>query len=266
MPYKDKDKQREARKRYEEKNKAERGERRENWALICYPDSMPADWREQISDLHIPVTVSPLHDKDSWTAKDERENPKHKEGTLKKPHYHLIALYGKTTSKKEFLDDFAFLNGPSNVKAVKSLRSLTRYHAHLDDPEKAQYSIDDIQCFCGADLDCINEVGKAERHLMLRAMRKFIRDEGFVDFCEFIDYCDANEESWSRLLNDNSSYVIEKYISSRRAMMKARGGLYNRRLNGEVRIDKLTGELIEVDEQREIDYTENEMKGGEQDA
>lgn len=32
-----------------------------------------------------------LHDKDTWSSKDEAKNPEHKAGTLKKPHWHIHA-------------------------------------------------------------------------------------------------------------------------------------------------------------------------------
>lgn len=85
MPYKDKDKQKQAmqkaRKKYEE-------EKRENryrcWSLLFYPDSAPTDWADKLSELHLQIWVSPLHDKDVWNKADEQRNPIHKAGEPKK--------------------------------------------------------------------------------------------------------------------------------------------------------------------------------------
>ena len=84
MPYKDKDKEREAKKRYEEKRKKQNGERHKAWMLVFYPDSAPPEWRDLLSELHMKVWVSPLHDNDKWTAADEKKDPKHKAGTAKR--------------------------------------------------------------------------------------------------------------------------------------------------------------------------------------
>ena len=114
------------------------------------------------------------------------------------------------------MQDFGFLNGPANVKAVKSLSSMVRYLVHADDPDKAQYKREDVKVFGGADPGIMDELGTHERHEALKAMRQFIRDNGIMDFCDFVDYCDECEITWAHLLDDNSSYVIEKYIKSRR--------------------------------------------------
>lgn len=222
MPYKDADKQAEARKRYEEKRKKQNGERHKVWTGIFYPDSAPPEdeWREAMSQMHVKIWVGPPHDKDAWTKADERKNPAHRAGTLKKKHLHYIAEYEVQVDLQTFLDDFAFLNGGHNVKYVRSLRSMVRYLCHLDDPDKAQYDRADVLTFGGADFDIVEQLGSHERHEALRAMRVFIRDNGIVNFCDFVDYCDECESAWSALLDDNSSYVIEKYIKSRRYKMQ----------------------------------------------
>ena len=221
MPYKDPEKKKEADKRADAKRKAKNGERHKVWTGIFYPDSAPPEdeWREAMSQMHTKIWVSPLHDKDVWTKADERKNPAHKAGTFKKAHYHYIDEYEVQVDLQTFLDDFAFLNGGHNVKYVRSLRSMVRYLCHLDDPDKAPYKREDVLTFGGADFDIVEQLGSHERHEALRAMRVFIRDNGIVDFCDFVDYCDECEQAWAALLDDNSSYVIEKYIKSRRYKM-----------------------------------------------
>ena len=45
------------------------GKRHQVWTGIFYEDTSP-DWREEIEELCVPVCVSPLHDRDVWTARD----------------------------------------------------------------------------------------------------------------------------------------------------------------------------------------------------
>lgn len=75
MPYKDKDKEKESKARYE----AKRSGRTRNFATVVYPESAPEDWINKLEELHVAVLVSPLHDKDI--------NPS---GEPKKPHYHVL--------------------------------------------------------------------------------------------------------------------------------------------------------------------------------
>ena len=220
MPYKDKDKQAEARKKYEEKRKKVNGARHKCWTLITYPDSMPDGWEDMLSEMHMHIWVSPLHNMDCWTVADEKKNPKHVTGTLKKPHYHVIIQYEVQVDRETLLQDFGFLNGPTNVKAVKSLVSMVRYLVHADDPKKAQYDKNDILVFGGAEIDVVEQLGSHERHEALREMRLFIKENQIVDFCEFYDYCDEFEVSWAHLLDDNSRYTIERYIKSLRGKLR----------------------------------------------
>lgn len=215
MPYKDPEKQKEARKKYEEKRKAENRERFRCWMLVFYPDSAPAEWPDMMSEVHIPVWVSPLHDKDVWTAADEKKNPKHKAGAKKKDHWHLVAQYPEKVDREQFLADFSFLNGPESVKVVKSLISMVRYLPHLDDPDKAQYDRAGVRVFGGADLGLMDEMGQHERHETLKAMRRYIREHNVLYYDQFVDYCDDCEITWSHLLDDSSTYVIREYIKAR---------------------------------------------------
>lgn len=276
MPYKDKAKEAEAKKRYEEKRKAKNGERHKVWTLIFYPSSAPKDWPELLSGIHLPIWVSPVHDKDVWTEADERKerdrinkevaagkpsrNPTHKAGTLKKPHYHLICQYETQVDRDTFLNDFKDLNGPESVKQVKSLISMVRYLVHADDPDKAQYDKADVKTFGGADLDLVEQVGTHERHEALKAMRKYIRTHNVVDFCDFVDYCDDCEITWSRLLDDNSSYIIEKYIKSLRYKRRDER---ERRIEGRswVTTDMDTGEILDSSGMYDMEAERNEEKG-----
>lgn len=61
--------------------------RARNWTAIIYPESIPENYEQILSDIKVPIIISPLHDKD-----------KKEDGTLKKPHYHIVLLY---SSKKK---------------------------------------------------------------------------------------------------------------------------------------------------------------------
>lgn len=50
-----------------------------NWAFLVYPESLPSNWEDIITETGLPMAFSPLHDKDV--------NPN---GEEKKPHYHVI--------------------------------------------------------------------------------------------------------------------------------------------------------------------------------
>lgn len=211
MPYADPEKHREAQRKYEQ---VKRGERRTNWMLVFYEDQCP-EWRDELDELGLRMVVSPLHDADTWTARDEKKNPKHKAGKVKEPHRHLIAMYDNPVSYDRVVKDFAFLK-TKNVKYVKSLPAMARYLTHMDSPDKAQYDPEGVCEFGGADWRDLCAT-TSDKHLALREMRAFIRENNMVDFYAFWDWCDEHNDEWSRLLDDSCVYAITSYMKSFRA-------------------------------------------------
>lgn len=112
------------------------------FACLLYPESMPEDVWTQIDELHLPIAVSPLHDKD--VLEDS--------GELKKPHYHLmVCLSGKKTQKamSEIFRSF----GGVGCEVVLDRKGYMRYLCHLDNDDKAKYDTDEIKVFGGLSLD-----------------------------------------------------------------------------------------------------------------
>lgn len=217
------------------------------WTMILYPDSLPENWQDILSELHLKIWVSPLHNKDTYTGRDEQKRntqlenwqkqlknkdlsdeekakletkikqwKPNKKGELKKAHYHLVVCYQAVQTFDAVKSDFSELNG-TQCERVRDLNSIIRYLTHQDDPKKAQYNRDDILCFGGADLDALDEYGTGELHLALKAMRKYIRRQHIFDYYLFCDLCDDLYADWARLLDTRCAYVVEKYIHSYRA-------------------------------------------------
>ena len=64
--------------------------KKRNWTIVVYPESLPENWKDILRESGLQVGISPLHDKDV--------NP---DGSIKKPHYHLILIYSGPTSDKK---------------------------------------------------------------------------------------------------------------------------------------------------------------------
>lgn len=126
------------------------------WGFIYYPDS-PDDVSvfDEINSVHVPCLLSPLHDSDVWNEVDAAKNPEHVVGSLKKAHYHGMWLFdgGARASQALSLCEVFGTRCPPHVEAISSISSMTRYFVHLDNPDKYQYRVDDIQAFGGAVVD-----------------------------------------------------------------------------------------------------------------
>lgn len=173
-----------------------------NFATVVYPDSAPENWLEILAEQFIPVFVSPLHDKDL--------NP---DGTCKKAHYHVLFMFdGKKSLDQVKAVISAF--GGVGCESVQSIRGYARYLCHLDNPEKAQYSPDDVRAFCGADYTAT--IGLVtDKYKAIREMIAFCEDNQMFSYADLLLYCSEERSDWFRVLCDNGTIVIKEYLKSR---------------------------------------------------
>lgn len=188
-----------------EKKSNEGGTRTRSWTFVLYPESAPKDWRDKLDELHIEWLESPLHDRDM-----------NANGEVKKEHYHIALLFSSVKAYEQVKELTDFLNCPIPQR-VHSIKGIVRYMAHLDNPEKAQYNINDIKCHGGADISELLKPSASERYTIINDMRVFIKEHNIIEFQDLLDYSAEHEfDTWFPLLCDNSAYVISMYIKSQR--------------------------------------------------
>lgn len=198
-------------------DKSNKDIRTRNWLFILYPESAPSEWRDIIEENHIQWIESPLHDKDTYTALDENKNLDNKAGSLKKPHIHIMLLFEGVKSYEQVKAITDSVNGSFPV-VCHSARGQARYFAHMDNPEKAQYSPSEIIGHGGIDvLEMLNTMSSSERYKYIGEMIQFIKDNEVMEFQDILDYAlSCQRDTWFPLLCDNSAYVVGLYIKSQR--------------------------------------------------
>lgn len=180
-----------------------------NFVSILYPDSAPLDWRDRLTDFHVPAFVSPIHDKD--------KNP---DGTLKKAHYHLLVMFSnvkKASQADEIFKGVGALSGLGSdgktlFQVCSDIRGQARYFCHLDNPEKAQYSIDDVLSFSGADYTDVIALASDDL-LIVDEISRFIRDYEVLSYRQLLAYARDNKPTWFRYLSFRGSrhvFLIQK--------------------------------------------------------
>lgn len=109
------------------------------WTFVIYPgDSAPENWKDIISNWHIPCCCSPIHDKDL-----------NGDDTEKKKHIHIFIDF--TPIKKSYDDVVELIKDLNGTipQRVQNEKGLIRYFVHFDNPEKHQYCINDLISFSG---------------------------------------------------------------------------------------------------------------------
>lgn len=198
MPYKDKEKERESKVKYD----AKRAGRTRNFATIIYLDSAPVNWVDKLNQLHVAVLVSPLHDKDI--------DPN---GELKKPHHHVLVMFESPkdfeTQVKPIFDEI----GGVGREMVNSSRGYARYLCHLDNPEKAQYSPSEVCCMGGADFYAITNLPTDDIKL-LGEIFLYIQKNEIYSLAELLTISQSDHPEWFSMIAMSRCYVIDKFIKS----------------------------------------------------
>lgn len=179
--------------------------RTRTWTFILYPESAPDNWRELLDEHHIEWIESPLHDKDINAT-----------GEPKKPHKHISLNFSGVKSYEQVKEITDSLNCPIPERCHNT-RSLVRYMAHLDNPEKAQYPVSEIIGHGGIDVAELLRPSSSERYTLIKEMISFVKDNQITEFQDLLDIAAENYfDTWFPLLCDNSAYVIGQYIKSAR--------------------------------------------------
>lgn len=190
---------------------ADKNVKKRNWAFVLYPESAPADWLERIQKSGVMAAVSPLHDKDVNAT-----------GEPKKPHYHVILVYGNPTTFKNVESFTKSLNQPI-PQALEQVRGYYRYLAHMDNPEKAQYPASEIQTLNGFDIGDFVEMSKSEVTKVLRALMGYIQDNNLMEYADLMDMtmCEGVPPEWFDVAASHTLFFTG-YLKSRRYRVEMR--------------------------------------------
>ena len=174
-----------------------------SWSFIVYPESAPSNWIDILNDMHIEIIISPLHDKDT--------DP---DGEVKKPHYHVMIEFECVKSFEQIKEITDSINQPIPQK-VMNPRSLVRYFMHMDNPDKYQYNIAELQVFGGADINEALKPTYTEKSSIMQDIISFVETNDIIELKEIIEYSLHNNIDWFRVLSE-SCFFVSQYIKSRR--------------------------------------------------
>lgn len=198
MPYKDPEKAKAAKKKYDEK----RAGRTRNFATVVYPESAPDDWIDILSEYHVATLISPLHDRDI--------DPN---GNLKKPHYHVLLIFEGPKDFNNQVKPIFDSIGAVGRELVNSVRGYARYLCHLDNPEKHQYDVNDVRQLGGADYLAITQL-PTDDIKMLMDIFAYVREHNIYSLADLLDLCAIHRPEWFSLIALSRGYIVDKYLKS----------------------------------------------------
>lgn len=184
----------------EKKNKVVKGR---DWTFIVYPESAPKNWREILDQTHLEWIESPLHDSDV--------NPN---GSKKKPHWHILIRFEGPVTAKRVKDIIEPLNGPIPQR-VGSAKGMVRYFAHLDNPEKHRYKVEDIIPHNGADIADYFKLTASQNIVAIKQIFKFIKKKEIDNYIDFLNSClEYGNDDWFDIAINHNTLAINKMLDA----------------------------------------------------
>lgn len=120
------------------------------WCVLLYPeDPSHLQALDIIRSSYNYVGI--LHDKDTWTDEDELQNPEHKSGDLKKPHYHLILKFSQARWNTALVSDLGI--AVNYLEQCRNFENAGVYLVHWGLDDKFQYDISELEGPLSSDVE-----------------------------------------------------------------------------------------------------------------
>lgn len=171
----------------------------------------PDDWIETLDELHIAILISPMHIAD--------HNP---DGTIKKPHWHVLFIFeGKKNFETQVKPLFKKIKGVGREE-VMSLRGYARYLLHMDNPEKFQYSEENLISLGGADFKTITQL-PGDTLEQFRQLKEFVNRNKIISYATLLDLLEQQRPDLEYSALYTNGIQIMRYIKSKVWMQSTDG-------------------------------------------
>lgn len=170
------------------------------WTTIVYPESASSNFLDVLKDFHVPFLLSPLHDKDVDG-----------DGVIKKSHYHLVLYFDSLKSSAQAQVIFDAIGGVG-CQSVQSPVSYARYLIHADDPDKYQYSAEDVVAYGLDYLQCSLDE-KSQKYLGISDVITYVIENNIESFSRLLIVTSQLNRHIFEVVCDNA-YLVKSFMSS----------------------------------------------------
>lgn len=171
------------------------------WAFIMYPESMPEDWLDRLRQFYLPVVVSPLHDKDVDS-----------DGVLKKSHYHVMVVFGNSTTSTKVEEISDVVNGSLPI-AISSAWCYFKYMDHSEVDNKVLYKHSDFVFLNGLTEYDLKVLTRDEERQLTFFIFNFIKEKHVMSYFQLIDML-SSIDSDACFFATKKVLLFDKYIDS----------------------------------------------------
>lgn len=210
------------------------GKKAKNVTCIMYLEDWGKTYGELLeflSDWPYKCACSPVHDKDKYSGYQAQkwiadhmvngELPQEvidagipKEGQLKKPHVHVMVIGSGPRYADFWAQEFARFHEVNYFEAVRDPDKLLRYFAHMDNPEKAQYSCLDIHGFGGMDLGALMSNDDTSKLQTLIEVMEYVFECNIMHYNKLVRYAfSTGDLDWIACVSGRASFFVNFFKS-----------------------------------------------------
>lgn len=172
--------------------------------LLLYPDN--ESHVEVLSKIMKSYDYAGVtHDRDIWTEEDEKKNPEHKQGELKKEHIHIVLRTPNATWNTAICKELGLEE--KFIEPVKNIDRALQYLIHYNEPDKTQYSIDDVYGGLRSKLaESILKNEKSEGEKVSELIQFIKNSDRAISITEFAEHC-AKNGYWAEFRRSGAIFV-----------------------------------------------------------
>lgn len=214
------------------------------FTFLLYPESIPADWKQQLELIGVPVAISPLHDKDKSTVAGQE---------YKKAHYHVIYVAKNPVTADSVRKKIQRVLGAKSVAkvqiVVQSMDNIYLYLTHDSkdaiEKHKHRYSKADIVLLNNFDIDRYITLDTEDKDDMLNDVCDLIDDHNIANMRELRRFVKLHGTEY----NLPSMKIINSVLRAHTGLIRLYfDAVYQERRYGRPDFDKETGEIVEREE------------------
>lgn len=158
--------------------------------LLLYPDNE----RHMVALENIKKSydyAGILHNRDCWTDEDEKKNPEHVAGELKKEHYHIVVRCKNAVWNTALCKDLGIED--KFCEQAKNIDRALQYLLHYNDTDKVQYNINEVFGSMKTKLnESINREEKSEGEKVIELIEYIENQPHVISVKVFAKWCAQN--------------------------------------------------------------------------
>lgn len=225
------------------------------WAAISWCDSEPKDIFDLAKKSSIECCCI-LHDKDfnELATPIDYSGEVLETGQHKKTHRHWIFAFPNPTTPNHAQTIILEITNGTIPIPISNIKGSYAYLVHKHDPDKYQYSTDDISYFNGFVPENYINLGAGEEDQATIAIENIIEQFGFEEYSVLVRYLRENNNDLARFLTSHtihfSAYLRSKHQAKRQVkkdkLLDLQIQAYEQRMEIEriLHCDRSDGEIV----------------------